>query len=450
MTMTLDRSVSRPVSFSLCLIAAAVMAACGGGNGTEEPTAAVQNESTSAGTNNASAWTSDPTAVAAVQINADGSSAAPVETPTDTVEAGTTAGGASSAGTSAAVVETSTGAVDTVAVADPDPRAQGEEVADNFAEASNPDPVARTQAISSGFIDTLAVRINTALIPLGNAGSSKELVQPTTELPTPIDGGAFRTVCKYSHMASDDPIVFPNQPGMSHLHTFFGNTGTNASSTASSLLTTGNSTCRGGTVNRTAYWVPSMIDTRTGAPLKPSDSHFYYKNGVKEIKPSSVRLMPDGLRMIAGDPKNAEPVGPFYYNCKGGGNVKEIPNCPVGVDLYQNITFPQCWDGVNLDSPDHKSHMAYHTKGVCPTTHPVILPEVTFRIVYAVTEANAPRAWRLSSDTYDRRLPAGYSSHGDWFNGWKRDVSDSWTKNCIAASKDCHSHLIGDGRKQSF
>ena len=21
--------------------------------------------------------------------------------------------------------------------------------------------------------------------------------------------------------------------------------------------------------------------------------------------------------------------------------------------------FPQCWDGVNLDAPDHKSHMAY-------------------------------------------------------------------------------------------
>jgi len=395
MTMTLDRALSRPVSFSLCLLAAAVMAACGGGASTEEPTVSAESE-----------------------VSAEGEAA-------QTLDA--------AASTDAAA--------NTVSVDEP---------ADNFAEASNPDPRMRALAIATSFEDSLAVFIDTSLIPLGNAGSSKDLVQPTTELPVPTVGGAFRTTCKYSHMASDDPIVFPNQPGMSHLHTFFGNTGTNASSTASSLLTTGNSTCRGGTVNRTAYWVPSMIDTRTGTPLKPTDSAFYYKNGAKEITPSSVRPMPEGLRMIAGDPKNAQPVGPFYYNCKGGGNVKAIPNCPVGVDVYQNITFPQCWDGVNLDSPDHKSHMAYHTKGVCPATHPVILPEITFRIIYAVTEADAPLHWRLSSDAYDRSLPGGYSSHGDWFNGWKRDISDSWAKNCIAASKDCHSHLLGDGRKISF
>ncbi|HUG23381.1 DUF1996 domain-containing protein [Piscinibacter sp.] len=377
------------MSFSLCLLAAAVMAACGGGTSTEEPT--VLAESEVAGEDHAAQpMDADPNAVSIDQ---------PV---------------------------------------------------DNFADASNPDPTMRAQSLASGFVDSSAVFIDTSLIPLGSTGSSVDIVRSTTELPVPTEGGAFRTTCRYSHMASDDPIVFPNQPGRSHLHTFFGNTGTNADSTASSLQTSGNSTCRGGTVNRTAYWVPSMIDTRTGAPVKPKDSQFYYKNGHKGIVPSSVRPMPDGLRMIAGDPKNAAPVGPFYYNCKRGSNVKEIPNCSVGADVYQNITFPQCWDGVNLDSPDHKSHMAYHTKGVCPSTHPVILPEVTFRIIYAVTEEDAPLHWRLSSDAYDRSLPAGYSSHGDWFNGWKRDVSHSWATNCIAASKDCHSHLLGDGRKISF
>ena len=433
--MTLDRTQFRPVSFSLCLVAAAVMAACGGGTGTEEPTALADSNAASSTTLAAS--TGDQTAVAGVDVNAAAG------TPVEVISSETTPSGAQSAS------ELPVAAVETIA--DPDASMDGVEVADNFAEASNPDPAVRAEAISIGFLDTLAVRINTALIPLGNVGAAKELLQPTTELPTPNGtSGAFRTVCKYSHMASDDPIVFPNQPGRSHLHTFFGNTGANAYSTADSLLSTGNSTCRGGTANRTAYWVPAMIDTRTGAPLKPSDSHFYYKNGPKEIKASTVQPLPQGLRMIAGDPKNASPTGPFYYNCKGGPNFKEIPNCAVGTQLYQNITFPQCWDGVNLDSPDHKSHMAYHNKGVCPSTHPVILPQITFRIVYLVTEQDAPRRWRLSSDTYDRRLPAGYSSHGDWFNGWKPEVSNSWAKNCIAASKDCHSHLIGDGRKQSF
>ena len=74
------------------------------------------------------------------------------------------------------------------------------------------------------------------------------------------------------------------------------------------------------------------------------------------------------------------------------------------------------------------------------------LPQVTFNIAYTVQTKDAPRAWRLSSDTYDTSLPGGYSSHGDWFNGWKKDVSDSWNAACVQASRDCHAHLLGDGR----
>jgi hypothetical protein len=31
--------------------------------------------------------------------------------------------------------------------------------------------------------------------------------------------------------------------------------------------------------------------------------------------------------------------------------------CPAG--MMVNVRFPTCWDGVNLDSPDHMSHVAY-------------------------------------------------------------------------------------------
>src|SRR4051794_40385059 len=47
--------------------------------------------------------------------------------------------------------------------------------------------------------------------------------------------GQFTTRCTLSHERADDPIVKPNQPGASHLHEFFGNTTTNASTTATSL-----------------------------------------------------------------------------------------------------------------------------------------------------------------------------------------------------------------------
>lgn len=293
--------------------------------------------------------------------------------------------------------------------------------------------------------------VNAARIPLGAAGSAVDRVTATSERPSPGDGtGAFRTVCDYSHMAFDDPIVYPGQPGRSHLHAFFGNTGVTGNSTAASIASTGNSTCRGGTANRSSYWVPAMIDTRDGTPIRPSESHFYYKTGYGGVVPSTVQPFPVGLRMIAGDTKNAGPSGPFDFTCHSPSGtsaaVLSIPNCPAGTEIWQHIYFPQCWDGVNLDSPDHKSHMAYPTGRGCPASHPVPLPEITFNIVYPVTEANSPLRWRLASDNYSSSVPGGYSSHGDWFNGWRPDIVDAFVRNCDQPAADCGSHLLGDGR----
>lgn len=304
---------------------------------------------------------------------------------------------------------------------------------------------------------TMLPFINNALIPEPSVGFSNERIYTTTQQPGPSDGtGAFRTVCEFSHMAYDDPLVYPGQPGRSHLHTFFGNTAVTGNSTAESVATTGNSTCRGGILNRSAYWVPAMIDTRTGAPIKPKDSGIYYKTGYGGVVPSSVQPFPVGLRMIAGDAKNDSPGGqydsmPFGYSCHSVngtyGSGRSIPNCNVGDEIWQHIYFPQCWDGVNLSAPDNKSHMSYPVNGRgCPASHPVPLPEITFNIVYTVTEANAPLNWRLSSDNYSSSLPGGYSAHGDWMNGWRPDIMESFVNNCDKPALDCGSHLLGGGR----
>jgi len=301
--------------------------------------------------------------------------------------------------------------------------------------------------------------IDTAKIPVGSGGVATMQIASTTELPAASDGtGAFRTACQFSHMAFDDPIVYPGQPGKSHLHVFFGNTGTNADSTVDSIANTGNSTCLGGTINRTAYWAPAMIDTKDGTPVAPAMAAIYYKTGYTGVAPATVQSMPDGLRMIAGSSaaKTMTQWGPANFACidaatGNGATVYSLPTtCAAGNTIWVRVIFPQCWDGRNLDSPDHKSHMSYVvqvTGGyVCPSTHPVPLPQVTFNIAYTVQTKDAARAWRLSSDTYDTSLPGGYSSHGDWFNGWEKAVSDTWNAACVQASKDCHAHLLGDGR----
>jgi hypothetical protein len=297
--------------------------------------------------------------------------------------------------------------------------------------------------------------VDTSKIPTGAVGYDSDLLGPTTDQPMMNnDIGAFRTVCDFSHMAFDDPIVYPGEPGRSHLHAFFGNTGTDANSTAESIAGSGNSTCRGGTINRTAYWAPAIIDTRDGTPVKPDSLISYYKTGYRGIAPAAVQPMPTGLRMIAGDSKASAPTagGIAIFNCFDpstgqGPKTVELPTtCPVGNIVWATVVFPQCWDGVHLDSPDHKSHMAYVANGACPADHPVPFPEVTLNFAYTVTDANAIAHWRLASDNYDSSIPPGYSLHADWFNGWKPEIMQTFIHNCDQASRDCYAHLLGNGQ----
>ena len=55
--------------------------------------------------------------------------------------------------------------------------------------------------------------------------------------------------------------------------------------------------------------------------------------------------------------------------------------------------------------------------------------------------------WRLASDDYDESLPGGMSAHADYFEAWEAGIAKAWANNCVKTQKDCHSHLIGDGRE---
>lgn len=329
---------------------------------------------------------------------------------------------------------------------DPSPPGPGE--AAETCEVSN---LAITGTIASPNVcygGGMCPQIDLASIPMGAVGYGDLRIQATTDRGVPAsDGvGAFRIICAYSHMAFDDPIVFPGQPGMSHLHAFFGNVGVDAYSTAQSLASTGNSTCAGGIANRSAYWVPAMIDTATHKPIVPSDPIWYYKSGYNGIAPQDINPMPSGLRMIAGNMRAQGPQSVANWSCRNGSvlHTDKIPNCAVGDMVQMGIEFPQCWDGVHLDSVDHKSHMAYPMAGACPGTHPVAIPAISLNVLYLVRKANEPQTWRLASD--DLSLPPGYSIHADWFDGWDPKIRDVWVKNCDRAAVDCHAYLLGDGR----
>ncbi len=315
--------------------------------------------------------------------------------------------------------------------------------------------------------------VDESTIPKPQAGVSDVRVTNSGTFPArsaEYPAGQFRTVCYYSHYGYDDPIVHPGEAGTSHLHVFNGNGSTDANSTLDSLMH-GTSTCRGGTINRTAYWQPAMFDYVTKRVIPERTSILYYKSAIY-TDPTKAHAFPSGFKMVAGNPGASGPMqyGPAHFECSGYaiGNDNTFPyvpdprgphtipsmaDCGVGSEIHAVVIFPNCWDGVNLDSPDHRAHMVYNWGPVnglniqgCPADHPFEMPTITVKMVYPIMPGDNTANWRLTSDTYDPKLPAGYSLHADWFNAWDPTIMDVWLKNCLQAGNDCQAHMLGDGR----
>jgi hypothetical protein len=105
------------------------------------------------------------------------------------------------------------------------------------------------------------------------------------------------------------------------------------------------------------------------------------------------------------------------------------------------VFFPACWDGENLDSPDHKSHMAYPDgidNGQCPTSHPIHLVSIFYEVYFDVARFNALNdGGRFVLANGD---PTGYGLHGDFINGWDHSVLSRAVNTCTADSgviEDC-------------
>jgi len=300
---------------------------------------------------------------------------------------------------------------------------------------------------------------------------------------SPDEVGAFRFTCLAGQISRDDPIVYPGQPGKSHLHQFFGNTETDANSNYESLRTKGGSTCtrsEGTSPQRSAYWMPAMLDG-AGNVVKPDWMNTYYKQlpasdpkCLQTLDPSVVGkcvMMPNGIRFIlgynmatmSGGPAdttsrdywamgfdcNAKPTGGESYT----GVKRTIPEilatgkCPGGAWLRAFVAFPQCWDGKNLDTPDHRSHIVYPPTSVCPGTHPYRIPEIAIQAFFSVDDNFFAGKWRLASDEMMPGMPAGSTLHMDYWEAWSTPIKELWQRNCIDGHLTCSTGNVGDSRQ---
>ena len=239
--------------------------------------------------------------------------------------------------------------------------------------------------------------------------------------------------CPASHSLPDDPIVHPGLPGASHLHDFFGNRSTNALSTWSSM-TAGESLC-GERRDTAGYWSPALYED--GVRIVPGGKgytgvtvreQFYYR----KIGTAPVQPFPADLRMVAGDAQATAPHKPseIYWGCSDNstGKLALPPQCAARGIVTLHVGFPSCWNGWQLDSADHRSHMSYPKSGLCPSTHPVPVPRLIARFEYPV-----------GPTTGNVTLASGspYTAHADFWNAWNQARLEQLTADCLNRNVDC-------------
>jgi hypothetical protein len=245
----------------------------------------------------------------------------------------------------------------------------------------------------------------------------------------------FDVVCKVSSATTDDPIVFPGVPGASHMHVFTGNTTANAFSTQQSLDAGGTNCLLAG--DRAAYWMPQLYDDH-GSPLVPYHMRAYYRAGSL----NAVSYVPHGLRMVAGNAMSivAQDKKVAGWQCRSVSpdvqtvpKQATIPTCASTDLLEGSVVFPNCWDGVNLDSPDHKSHMSYSwadgNPDNCDAAHPVQVPQLTIAYRY--------RPGTTNSGSYLSAMHSGLTLHADFWNAWNQPTLDALVDRCINAGVHC-------------
>lgn len=282
--------------------------------------------------------------------------------------------------------------------------------------------------------------------------------------------GAFRFLCGPGQISNDDPIVYPGQPGKAHMHQFFGNLEADANSTYESLRKSGESTCQNA-LNRSAYWMPAMLDGK-GNVVRPDRVAIYYKRRPVSdpfctTAASGCVGIPQGLRFVFGwdqsRPTEPQPENNRLFNFKcAEGDTPTTPShpnlietakvCGPGQRIVATISTPQCWDGVNLDSPNHRSHLADMKRDAstgyvfkCPATHPKIIPQFTMSVTYSVETGDEPTLWHLSSDHMTPEMVPGSTFHSDYFEGWEDSIRLRWEAACLDKLLNCSDGDLGDG-----
>ncbi|MFH8411997.1 DUF1996 domain-containing protein [Streptomyces collinus] len=303
--------------------------------------------------------------------------------------------------------------------------------------------------VADDFINIQDVQPNSRNLPNGLAANG--------------DGGStgtFTTNCgtnENENRNSDNVIVAPGvSNGAQHQHDYVGNQSNNAFASDEDLANA-QTTCQNQGDKSSYFWPVLRIqdgsddidagqpgggqDGNVGKIVEPAEAQLKFVGN----RTSDVVAMPKALRIITGDAKaftNGLNNANTSWSCTGFEDrqvTDKYPLCPEGSSVVRTSNFQSCWDGQNIDSANHRTHVDFvEADGSCSNGFQAI-PQLQVRLVYDVqapqiNDGQVQNAFAV--DSFPEQLHKAITDHNDFINFFDENVMNEMVQ-CINNGEDC-------------
>ncbi|SFW89612.1 DUF1996 domain-containing protein [Amycolatopsis australiensis] len=178
------------------------------------------------------------------------------------------------------------------------------------------------------------------------------------------------------------------------------------------------------------------VGDNDGTIIEPESATLKFIGGGAQ----NVVAMPLGLKILYGDakqstngPANARPS----WTCTGFEDrlTDLYPICPAGSKVERIHAFPNCWDGKNTDSANHRTHIVFaNRQGQCPKGFKNV-PQLQVTLVYDVPQ-DVQQKGEYKVDAFAQEKHNPRSDHDDFANVMSKQIMGRLV-DCINSGKAC-------------